>query len=312
MRKVIGIGETVFDIIFKNDAPVAGVPGGSVYNSIISLGRAGVNCTFIGETGNDHVGRKIVSFLKENGVNADNMEVYPDGKSCVSLAFLNEQNDAEYVFYKHHAEDRIEISFRDVEKDDIVMFGSFFAINPVLRRQVAEFLEYARERGAILYYDVNFRASHRKDVIKVRPNVLENFEFADIVRGSSEDFEVMLGKTDPDAIYRQEIAFYTKNFIYTRGAEPVELRADGGLKKQYPVPKVETVSTIGAGDNFNAGFVYAMMKHDIRRDDIERGLSETRWDTLIDYAGRFSANCCGSTNNYIDLDFASQLAANKS
>ncbi len=35
MRKVIGIGETVFDIIFKEDNPVAAVPGGSTFNAII-------------------------------------------------------------------------------------------------------------------------------------------------------------------------------------------------------------------------------------------------------------------------------------
>ena len=39
MRKVIGIGETVLDIIFKDDEPVSAVPGGSVFNALISLGR---------------------------------------------------------------------------------------------------------------------------------------------------------------------------------------------------------------------------------------------------------------------------------
>ncbi len=307
MRKVIGIGETVFDIIFKNDQPMAGVPGGSVYNSIISLGRAGVNTTFIGETGNDHVGRRIVSFLEENGVDADNMVVHSDGKSCVSLAFLNDSNDAEYIFYKNHEQLHIDIHFRDIKEDDIVLFGSFFAINPLIRSQVAEFLEYARSKGAILYYDINFRASHRKDIIKVRPNILENLEFADIVRGSSEDFEVLLGKTNPDDIYRQEISFYTNNFIMTQGAGPVELRADGGLKRRYDIPPVETVSTIGAGDNFNAGFVYGMMRHDIRRADIERGLTAEQWDKLVDCALSFSANCCASSNNYIDRGFAERL-----
>ena len=41
MRKVIGIGETVFDIIFKNGQPISGRPGGSVFNAMISLGRMG-------------------------------------------------------------------------------------------------------------------------------------------------------------------------------------------------------------------------------------------------------------------------------
>ena len=39
MRKVIGLGETVLDIIFKDDQPVAAVPGGSTFNCLISLGR---------------------------------------------------------------------------------------------------------------------------------------------------------------------------------------------------------------------------------------------------------------------------------
>ena len=68
MAKVIGIGETVFDILFKNDTPVKAVPGGSVYNCIISLGRCGVPAEFISEVGDDRIGRIILEHLKENGV----------------------------------------------------------------------------------------------------------------------------------------------------------------------------------------------------------------------------------------------------
>ena len=53
MRKVIGIGETVLDIIFKNGKPIEAVPGGSSFNAVISLGRSGVNASFISEAGND-------------------------------------------------------------------------------------------------------------------------------------------------------------------------------------------------------------------------------------------------------------------
>lgn len=97
MRKVIGIGETVLDIIFKNGQPIGAYPGGSSFNAIISLGRSGVNSTFISEAGRDRVGRHIIDFLKENGVNADNVNVFPDSKSPISLAFLDEHNDAEYI-----------------------------------------------------------------------------------------------------------------------------------------------------------------------------------------------------------------------
>ena len=68
----------------------------------------------------------------------------------------------------------------------------------------------------------------------------------------------------------------------------------------------QIVSTIGAGDNFNAGFVYGMLRHNILRDDIERGLTEEQWDNLIACAQSFSADVCQSLDNYVSLDFARQ------
>lgn len=310
MRKVIGIGETVLDIIFRNDQPIQAVPGGSAFNAVISLGRAGVPTAFISETGNDRIGTNVKKYLMANGVDASGVCVFPDSKSPVSLAFLDEQNNANYIFYKDHPHDRLDFSYPEIKEDDVVLFGSFFAINPVVRPQVKGFLDYAHQHGAILYYDVNYRASHRHEVVKMTPNILENFELSDIVRGSDEDFEVMYHKTDCDSVYRSEISFYTKKFIYTRGSQPIELRADGGLSKQYPVEPVETVSTIGAGDNFNAGFVYGMIKYGITRSDIEVGLSEQQWDQLMACAQAFSANCCKSLNNSIDLEFAQQMKNN--
>ena len=310
MRKVIGIGETVLDIIFRDDQPVSAVPGGSVFNSLISLGRSGIRTSFISETGNDRVGRTIVSFLQKNGVDASCVYVYPDSKSPISLAFLNEQNDAEYIFYKDHPNDRLEFSFPDVQPDDIVLFGSYYAVNPVIRPQVVGFLDYARQHGAILYYDVNFRPSHRNEVLRLTPNILENLELADIVRGSTEDFEVMFRKSDPDVIYRSQIAFYTKKFICTQGTGPVELRAENGLKRQYPVTKSETtVSTIGAGDSFNAGFAFGLIRYGVTRRVIEEGLTEQQWDQVIACAQEFSANVCQRIDNYVDPDFGRHMAS---
>ena len=136
MRKVIGIGETVLDIIFRDNQPIQAVPGGSTFNSVISLGRAGVPVKFISEAGNDRVGRQIIQYLEDNGVDATNVCMFPNSKSPISLAFLDEQNNAEYLFYKDHPNDRLDFVYPDIQPDDVILFGSFFAINPVIRPQV--------------------------------------------------------------------------------------------------------------------------------------------------------------------------------
>lgn len=307
MRKVIGIGETVLDIIFRDEQPISALPGGSTFNAIISLGRSGVKASMISETGNDRIGQNIIKFMESNGIDASYVNVYPESKSPLSLAFLNDHNDADYIFYKDHPHDRIDYVYPEVNADDIVLFGSFFALNPVIRPQVYAFLDYARQRGAILYYDVNFRASHKNEVMKVTPNLLDNLEMADIVRGSSEDFEILFRQHDADTVYRSQIAFYTKKFIYTRSADPVEVRGDGGFSKQYPVLPTETVSTIGAGDNFNAGFIYGLIKNGITRQHIDQGLTESQWDALVSSALCFSAECCRDIYNYVSEEYGEKM-----
>lgn len=309
MRKVIGIGETVLDIIFKQEQPIGAYPGGSAFNAIVSLGRSGVHSTFIGEAGNDRVGRNVVSFLRDNGVDASNVNVFPESKSPVSLAFLDENNDAEYIFYKDHPHAQLDFVYPDIQPDDILVFGSFYAVNPVIRPQMVALLEDARSHGAIIYYDVNFRQSHKHEVMKITPNLIENLEYADFVRGSREDFEALYRLTDPNKVYNAEISFYCKRFIYTQGSDPVELRAEGGFSRSYAVPATDTVSTIGAGDNFNAGFIYGLLRHGITREQIERGLLPEQWDLLIGSAQEFSAECCKSLFNYVSEEFGKEKSA---
>lgn len=302
MRKVIGIGETILDILFRDGRPQAAVPGGSVYNAVISLGRMGQNVTFISETGNDRVGEMILANMRENGVDTANVNVFPEGKSPVSLAFLNERNDAEYIFYKDYPRQRLEVNMPEISSDDIIMIGSYFAITPVLRDKVKELLDRAHDAGAIIYYDVNFRSTHANEAIKLMPTIIENFEYADILRGSTEDFQNMFRQPDADKVYSNHVGFYCPNFICTDADGDVRLRTKH-VCKDYPVTPLKAVSTIGAGDNFNAGVVYGLLKYRIRRADLAE-LTEADWDAIIRCGMDFSADVCKSVSNSVSKEFA--------
>lgn len=302
MRKVIGIGETILDIIFKNEQPTAAVPGGSTFNGIISLGRLGLPVTMITETGNDRVGQTIKNFMTENGIDNNHVCVYEDGRTAISLAYLNERNDAEYTFYKDYPNARLNVEWPEVNKDDIIMMGSYFVLNPALRVKVKEFLDYARKREALIYYDINFRSSHSSEAIKLYGTILENFEYADIVRGSTEDFHNMFNLSDPEIVYQKEVAFYCKQMLCTDADGEISLFSPR-IKKKYQVNKIETVSTIGAGDNFNAGIVFGLMTEGIKRDDID-SITEAQWDRIIQHGQAFAAEVCQSFNNSISKSFA--------
>lgn len=307
MRKVIGIGETILDIIFRGNQPYVAVPGGSVFNGLVSLGRLGVDVLFISEIGNDKVGDIIQQFMQENHISTQYVDRFPDGKSPLSLAFLDEHQNAQYSFYKDYPKQRLEVPLPPIEEDDIFIFGSYYSLNPALRKRVYEFLEYAKERGAILYYDPNFRKAHAHEAIHVMPTVLENFEFADIVRGSDEDFYNLFRQTDLNQVYQDHIQFYCDNFLTTRGADGVDLRTSR-FSAHVGAQPIQPVSTIGAGDNFNAGIIYGLLKYQIRKDDLPT-LSQEQWTKIIQCGIDFSAEVCQSYDNYISCEFAGKYGS---
>lgn len=307
MRKVIGIGETILDVIFQQNQPSVAVPGGSVFNGMISLGRMGADVSFISETGNDRVGNSILEFMRDNNLTTDYVSVFPDGKSPVSLAFLDEKNDAEYIFYKEYPKQRLDVIYPAINEDDIVVFGSYFSLNPVLRDRVVELLEIAKQKKAIVYYDPNFRSTHKDEAMRLAPVIIENLEYADIVRGSKEDFVNMYKLDDADRIYKEKVQFYCPNFLYTKGVDGISLRTKE-FAKEYPAEPVELVSTIGAGDNFNAGLIYGLLKYDIRRDDLDT-LSEAQWDKIVKCGVDFAAEVCRGYDNSISKEFANRYLA---
>ena len=300
--KVIGFGETVLDIIFKDNQPQKAVPGGSTFNAMISLGRMGVPCIMVTETGDDHVGDIVRDFLIENGIDTEYVYRHEGTKSHLSLAFLDANNDAQYQFYKDHASIAMPQTMPEMEKGDIVIYGSFYCINPKIRDYSRRFLETAHEHGAFLYYDINFRAAHIADIPDTIGNIRENMRLASVVRGSSEDFDVLFGAKTCDEAY-SIVREYCPYFIYTNASKPIQLRTPD-VKASFPVKQIDTVSTIGAGDNFNAGFCYAVFKEGASSlGGIKKEEELAAFTRFIASGQKFSSVVCQSLENYVPKGF---------
>ena len=301
---IYAIGETVMDILFKNDKPIDAVPGGSAFNSAVSVGRVGVPCAFIGYTGCDRVGDITMQFMHDNGVGTRWFEQRKGVRSCISLAFLDDAGDAHYVFYKDApgASAADVAGVPDFRRGDALLMGSYYAVSKGTRAQVQAVTQAAKTAGATIYYDLNFRSSHKDELDSLLPAIHENFEVSTVVRGSADDFDVMWGLRDARRIYAEHIAQYAPLFICTAGAGQITVCTPCGAW-DYDVPQIEdVVSTVGAGDNFNAGFLCALTG--VYAD----GTLPERWSKemmtpLIDAGVRFAAQVCRTTENYVSKEF---------
>jgi fructokinase len=307
MRKIYTIGETVLDILIRGNQPFTAKAGGASLNTSVTLGRLGLPVQFIGEYGLDEVGNLIDNFLKTNNVSTEFVYRYYDGKSALALAFLNENNDASYDFYKIYPEKRLNIEFPEVQPDDIVLFGSFYALTLEVRSKLISFIEKAKAKKAIIIYDPNFRKHHLHDLPQLMPLIIENIKLASIVRGSHEDFSFIFGSRSADETYKY-LGDKPPCLLYTSSTKGVFLCTQK-LSERFEIRKINPVSTIGAGDNFNAGIVYSLYRNGIGQKDIA-DLNLGIWKDIIETSVDFATHVCLIYDNYISEEFAGKYKIN--
>lgn len=305
MSRIYTIGETVLDLIFENNALRQAVPGGAMLNTAVSLGRLRLPVSLISEWGKDVAGQMISGFLNQQNVDTTLVYVFDQGKTALSLASLNAAGNASYTFYKDYPIERFKILPPEFQPGDIVLFGSFFALDPAVRAPLVALLHQARQQQALLIYDPNIRKNHTDQLQELLPSLRENFSLAHIARGSHEDFLNLLGTHDPYEAFQTVAQWGCDHLIITQGGGEIVFKKPmvSTSIEAYPA---QVVSTIGAGDTFNAGLIYALFSRGISAANYHE-LPSCEWGDILSIASAFAANACESFENYISEDFAQQI-----
>lgn len=274
-------------------------------NTSVSLGRLSLDVNFVSDLGKDMIGDTIINFLSENGVSTSSIERYNHHKTGIAIAFLDERNDATYSFYKDFPENRLSTLKLDFKEGDIVLFGSFFALTESVRSVLMKFLKQAHEKGCILIYDPNFRKPHRHELERLMPLILENIALADLVRGSDEDFDLIFSTKNASDAFKIINDKGCYNLVYTANSQEVIMMSQDHTVSAV-VPFIEPLSTIGAGDNFNAGIIWTLVNYNITKKELEH-LPLKVMEKIIESGISFAAEVCMSYDNYISTEFATDL-----
>jgi fructokinase len=264
--RALVIGEALIDIVRRPGAEPVGHAGGSPMNVAYGLGRLGVPTTLVTQIGADPFGEVIAGHLAAAGV-----EVLPGsvtaGATSSATATLDAAGAARYDF-----DLRWELPVLPLPSPcTLIHTGSIAAtLQPGARAVHTAFT--TAPAGTLLSYDPNVRPG----IMGSRDEVLRAVEdlaaVAQVVKMSDEDAAWLYPGRSVDQIARDYVAAGVALFAITRGGDGALLRA-GGATTELAAHPVTVVDTIGAGDSFMSGLLYAILVGNATEAILQNALS---------------------------------------
>lgn len=291
---VYTFGESLLDVIIHDLDHSVARPGGAMLNAAVSIRRSGVSVALISELGDDISAGLIMDFLQKNDINTDYIQQYSNHQTAVALAFLDASKKPTYTFIKNEPKERRLPSSPSFHHGDVFLFGSFYALDDWVQPYLDVYLEMAHKQKTLVIYDPNIRGGMN---LNHREKVLKHIRAADIIKGSDEDFEAIFDTKHSDTVF-EYIRNENKNalLVMTKGSEGV-MATWNDQRIELKAERVSVVSTIGAGDGFNAGIAAFLTKHFRNPSKWDRQFVELMMQEGIQCA----TSVCASDENYLSV-----------
>ena len=301
MRKIIAIGESILDTVYQNQQPVQTFVGGRVSNAAASLGELGLPVSMVSECCTDKVGDWVVDFFNSHHVDTKSIDRYTDGSTPMAAIFKEDGASDSIVNYGVYPDARFNVIWPRIDEDDIVLFGSYYAIDMPQREKLFDLLSYAAERKAIMVYLPGFQHGTPFNLTKVMPNILENFEVSNIVIDHDKDINNLFPDQDSDKVYNNHIKFYGPTYIHVNPDENAAIYK--GSDKTECALTCHTDNHLGWQAGFIAGVIFGIIERGITQGEIAT-LPAQMWSDIVKQAFEFAENTAGNANNCLSSYFA--------
>lgn len=230
-RKYIIIGEAWFEIFFNEDRAVNSYPGGEAVHVAEALAADSNEAILLTEIGNDTVGHQIAAKLEQKGINMS----FADKIAAKTSVVLRREGEAERYDIPSPNEG-FDITWPRVEKEDVVVFGGYMALDARVHDRLWAFLTNCKERKATIVYIPDVVDQRLQRITRVMPSVFENLEISDMVITLPGDLEKLYGYEDAEKAYKNNLSFYCPNVAALRqvSAERCEAVVFGDVKPVEP------------------------------------------------------------------------------
>jgi len=241
------------------------VPGGA-FNTTYALHRLGLKTGWISDFGSDHFSQFVLEKIKEIGIDTTFLKIHPHSLCALSVAFSFQQ-DRGFISYMDPCEPWNLIEILETYQPSIFLVGGL-EYGPAF----LEFAATAQQMGITLVMDCQYR-----DVTLSTPGVIEALSSIDLFMPNCCEAFRLTGIHDTSESV-QVLAQYTPQVVIKIGREGSVAYSKGKVTKIPAVYVPHVMDTTGAGDSFNAGFLFGFLQ----------GASI---DTCLKYANLMGAAC---------------------
>jgi fructokinase len=249
---IVVVGEALVDLVVDAHGSVTAALGGAPVNTSRACGRLGADVSFGGAISVDRFGSMLAAQLAADNVALDLVE-RSEQPTTLAVAELDERGAASYRFYVEGTSAPSYTTKLEDRRPDWLFTGGLGLVFEPMADTVEAMLDDRPAECAVMV-DVNCRPRVVSDRERYLSRLDRVVAQADIVKVSDEDLAYMHPGVAPLDAARALLANGPRAVLLTAGAESVHVLAAAGAI-DVPVPRVEVVDTIGAGDSFSGGFL---------------------------------------------------------
>lgn len=236
--------------------------GGAELNFAIGCARLGITPKWISRLGNDEFGRVIYNFARGEGVDVSEVKFVANHPTSVNFKEINESGAGKTFYYRYQspiltfkATDITEDMFKEVNLVHIT--GVFLAIDKGNFAVVERILEIAKAKGIPVSFDPNIRLK-LWSIEEARETYEKIFPYVDILLTGLDEIRLIIGLDANEDLEKFANLHGIKHLVIKDGSNGSKLYKDGKWTEAKAF-KVRPIDTVGAGDGFDAGFIYGYL-----------------------------------------------------
>lgn len=289
---VTALGELLVDFTCSGESaqgnPVYEAnPGGAPCNVLSMLSRLGDSTAFIGKVGDDMFGRMLKDKAARQGIDMSGLEM--DKSIPTTLAFVQKlpNGDRDFSFYRKPGADimltseEVEHHKELLEDTSIFHFGTLSMTDETVDRATREALTIAKDNGAVISFDPNYRAPLWGSVDEAKEKMAFGMQNCDVLKISDNEIALLTGKgvrpdgtTDPAEIdegMRILISRFDIPLAFaTLGADGSKAYWQGRSVFVPGFKNPDTIETTGAGDTFCACALHFILRFGLKDLDEDK------------------------------------------